>query len=259
MRLPSRADAEKQSLLIASKAGLPAAASAEQLRALPAETLTKLGDDAPGPFVDSHVIPMQPREAFVNQKAAPIPFVIGWNSGEYSLIDGQDMKPASILSMFSADELAGVRTIYGTGSDDSALARDVFRDANFAAPSRWVARVASGQAKVYLYRFSYLRQSQAGRMTGAPHGSEVPYVFDSWRQSPMAGRFLADRDRAEATLLHACWVSFAKAGHPVCPDAPAWPKYRKQDDELIDFGNATVVAPGLEARQLDLLEAHIAK
>jgi para-nitrobenzyl esterase len=183
----------------------------------------------------------------------------GYDDGSDGTAPAKFTFPAapSILSLFGADELVKARTIYGTGSDDAALARAVFRDANFAAPSRWAAGRAPEQTKVYLYRFSYVRQRQIGRVPGAPHGSEIPYMFDSWRQSPAGGRFLADADRAEATMLHACWVSFAKAGSPACPGVPAWPAYRKQDDDLLDFGSAAVVRRGQDARQLEFMEAHI--
>jgi para-nitrobenzyl esterase len=200
---------------------------------------------------------MQPELAFAQGKAAAVPLVIGWNSDDGSLIAGPDVRPSWVLGHFDAAELARARTIYGTGSDDAALARAVFRDEHFAAPSRWVARAVSGHAKVYLYRFSYVRQRQQGRMMGASHGSEIPYVFDSWLQSPFGGRLLAERDWAEATMLHACWVAFARQGIPVCPGAPAWPAYRKEDDQLLDFGGSAVVRRGLDTDQLDFVEAHI--
>ena len=253
MHLPSRSEAEASAAGIAAKLALPATASAEQLRAVPAEALLKTGMESAGPFVDGHVVPVQPELAFAQGKIPHLPFTIGWNSDEASLLDS----PAAMLGFFTAGELATARTLYATGSDDNALARATFRDLHFAAPSRWAARQASGQTKVYLYRFSYVRQRQLGRMPGAAHGAEVPYVFDSWRQSPGGGRFMMDRDLAEATMLHACWVSFAKAGSPVCPDAPAWPAYRKEDDELLDFGSAPVLRRGFDASQLDFVEAHI--
>jgi para-nitrobenzyl esterase len=257
MHLPSRAEAEKQSIQIAAKLDLPATVSADQLRAVAPDTLVKIVSEAPGPFVDGHVLPMQPETAFAKGSAAHVPFIIGWNTDEASLIDGSDMKPASILGFLDSGELAAARALYGTGSDDGALARAVFRDANFAAPARWAAEQASRQTNVYLYRFSYVRQRQIGRLPGASHGSEIPYVFDSWRQSPGGGRFLADADRAEAAMLHACWVSFARQGSPVCPGALVWPAYRRPDDEQLDFGSAAVIRRALDARQLDFLEAHI--
>lgn len=258
MHLPSRAEAEEASARIAAKAGLPAAASAAQLRAIPAEALCKLADQAAGPFVDGRVIPMQPAVAFAKGKEAHIPFIIGWNTDESSLVDGPEMQPASVLAFLKPEELAQARTLYNTGSDDAILARAVFRDANFAAPSRWVAQEASAQAKVYLYRFAYVRQRQVGRMPGAPHGSEIPYVFDSWRQSPTGGSFLAERDRAEAATLHGCWVAFAKEARPACRDVPVWPAYRKKDDELLDFGSTAVVARGLNSRELNFIEDQLA-
>jgi para-nitrobenzyl esterase len=255
MHLSSREQAEADEGKAAGKLGLPSTASSEQLRAVPLESLLQLEPE--GPFVDGHLIPVQPEVAFADGKAPRVPFVIGWNSNEASLIEGPEMKPASMLAEFDPKVLEALRTVYGTGSDDAALARDIFRDANFAAPSRWAARQASTRTKVYLYRFSYIRERQVGRMIGAGHGAEIPYVFDSWRQSPTGGRFLGERDKAEVNTLHRCWIAFAKDGRPLCPGAPGWPAYTKEDDELLDFGSAAVVQRGLDTRQLDFVETHI--
>jgi para-nitrobenzyl esterase len=247
MHLPSRTEAEAVSGKIAF--------SPEQLRALPVESLLKM--ESPGPFVDGQLLPLQPEAAFAQGKAARVPLVIGWNSDEGSLLGAPDKTPPWVLADFDSAELAALRTIYGAGSGDAALTRAVFRDQHFAAPSRWLARQFSTKTKVFLYRFSYVRERQEGRMIGASHGSEIPYVFDSWRQSPLGGRFLGERDQAQAAMLHACWVAFARQGVPVCPGAPEWPAYRKEDDALLDFGVSAVVRRALDARQLDFIEAHI--
>jgi para-nitrobenzyl esterase len=239
MHLPNRAEEDANAAKIAVDQDTPV------------ESLVKLESD--GLFVDGRVLPMQPEVAFAQGKTAHVSFIIGWNSNEGSLIEN----PATALARFNPSDIPAARADYGTGADDAALARDIFRDTYFAAPSRWAARQASTQANVYLYHFSYVRERQEGRMIGASHGAEIPYVFDSWRQSPLGGRFLMERDNAEAAMIHACWVSFAKEGRPVCPGAPAWPAYSKENDQLLDFGAATVVQGGLDAHRLDFIESRI--
>jgi para-nitrobenzyl esterase len=73
----------------------------------------------------------------------------------------------------------------------------------------------------------------------------------------MGGAFLAPEDRAEATLLHACWVAFANTGRPTCPGAPAWPAYKPDADQWMDLGPEAVVRSGVDGAALDLAEAHV--
>src|SRR5262249_51168552 len=143
----------------------------------------------------------------------------------------RDLKP---------DELQAARLAYGSLGDAASLPRLLFRDLYFAAPARWLAGHAPGPA--FLYRFSYLRRSPQGSR-GATHGAEIPYVFDSWQRSPSGGARLAAEDRAEAALVHACWVSFAATGAPACPGAPAWPAYTRDDDRLMELGSAAELRP----------------
>jgi len=109
----------------------------------------------------------------------------------------------------------------------------------------------------FLYRFSYVRRTQRGRVPGASHGSEIPYVFDSWRQSPSGGSLLPAEDRAEASRLHACWVAFAKSGLPQGQDVPTWPRYQPAQDELLDFDVTTTVRTVPDRAALTLLQKRV--
>lgn len=95
----------------------------------------------------------------------------------------------------------------------------MFRDGHFAGPTQWVAaQVARSGGQAYLYRFEYVMSLLQRRRTGAHHGSEIPFVFDSW---PNPER-LAPADRLVGRALHGCWVSFARTGSPTCAEAPDW-------------------------------------
>jgi carboxylesterase type B len=74
---------------------------------------------------------------------------------------------------------------------------------------------------------------------------------------PLLARFLlTDEDRAMTQIMHQCWMSFVKAGKPECPDAPAWPRYRRQSDRLMELNLQPRVLEGFRAAQLDAQEAH---
>jgi len=210
------------------------------LRALPVADLIKNQQEI-GPIVDGRLLKAAPRQAMAEGLPVRVPLLIGTNTDEGSLV--ADVSPSALLDRLSKEELDKARSLYGPGTSDAMLARFLFRDLNFTAPARWIARRASPQSPVFLYRFSHLRRSQVrAGLPGAPHGSEIPYVFDSWHESPTGGAMLAAEDRAFATTMHGCWVSFAKTGTPAC-GASSLTSYRADRNDIIEFGADVAVSP----------------
>jgi len=66
--------------------------------------------------------------------------------------------------------------------------------------------------------------------SGAPHASEIPYVFDTvdQRHQPL----MIDEETPVAALTHALWVNFATHGTPAANNGPSWPPYRKNDNQV---------------------------
>jgi para-nitrobenzyl esterase len=247
------ADAEAIGIKLAAAARLGPSASAADLRAVPESDVLRRTDDADGPVVDGRLMKEAPVASVASGRFPHVPLMIGTNSDEGSL-RGDSVAGADVLSRFTTDEIASVRAAYGGTIDDNALARALFRDEYFAAPARWVAGRASTGAPTFLYRFSYVRRSQRGRAAGAGHGAEIPYVFDSWSQSPSGGSLLPLDDRAEAARIHGCWIAFAKTGTPACEGVPAWPLYSPSRDELMNFDVTPVVAKTPDREVLTILE-----
>ena len=250
-------EAQADGAKIATALGLPgAAATSAQLRALPADALVRQEIYGDGPIIDGRLLREDVRAAFSCGDLPPVPLIIGYNSNEASLMGDDPGRPAGLLSEFTAAELASARLAYPEATDDAALARALFRDIHFAFPAWWIGGRAARGAPAYVYRFGYIRMRQRGRMTGANHGAEIPYVFDSWSQSPGGGIFMTDSERAEAGMVHACWVAFARTGAPACPPAPAWPSFQAQTPQLMGFGDDTMVEPAADRRRLELLAPH---
>ena len=250
-------EAQADGAKIATALGLSgASATSAQLRALPADALVAQEIYGDGPIIDGRLLREDVTAAFLRGDVPPVPLIIGYNTNEGSLMGDDPGRPAELLSEFTPAELASARQAYPEATDDAALARALFRDTHFAFPAWWIAARAARGAPVYLYRFGYIRMRQRGRMTGASHGAEIPYVFDSWSQSPGGGVFMTDSERAEAGMVHACWVSFARTGAPACAPAPAWPSFQAQTPQLMGFGADTVVEPTADRRRLELLGPH---
>ncbi len=227
--IQSLADAERRGLVLAS-ASLPAGnATFEQLRALPFEKLLNepatLGNA--GPFADGRLVKESATQAFAAGHVIHVPLIIGSNSYEASLMKTFNIPAASVAARVPAS----AQQLY-PGSEEE-IAEQVFTDFVMGAPAHWIAAQASAGAPSYLYHFSYVPTLRRGRVPGAQHGSEIPFVFGSWPE--IFNRLASAEDRAMETLMHGCWVAFAKTGKPVCGDK-AWPLYSPATDELMEFG-----------------------
>jgi para-nitrobenzyl esterase len=68
---------------------------------------------------------------------------------------------------------------------------------------------------------------------GAPHPSEIPFVFDTVKEK--YGKALTAADEKAAQEINAYWVNFAKTGDPNGPGLPTWPLYKASSDQLLNF------------------------
>lgn len=224
--------------------------SADQLRAVPADELVAKVEGGFGPFVDGRLMRETPAQAFAAGRANDVPLIIGSNSGEDSLMAEFGQDPAKLGAALPA----GVRALYAeeAAQGDAALARAVFTDRAMGAPARWIAARASGGKPAWLYYFSYVGSRFRPMVTRAFHAAEIQYVFEYWgRRTPIS--LIKPDDQAMATLMHGCWVTFAKTGKPGCD----WPAYDSRTDRLMEFGAASGVRSGFRKSRLDAQEAFV--
>jgi para-nitrobenzyl esterase len=100
------------------------------------------------------------------------------------------------------------------------------------AGARSLAGKLSAQGvPVYAYRFSYVAESI--KEAGAQHASDIPFFFDT--AAIKYGAQSTPRDRAMGRAMSAYLVNFAKRGDPNGAGLPAWPRYARASDELMDF------------------------
>ena len=234
------------------KISLPADASVDQLRALPLETLVAAKGSF-GPIVDGRLLPESPTQAFADGHAADVPLIIGSNSFEASLLASFHVPP----QMYLSTQAASVKAAYSDIADPQAQAYAIFTDGVMGGPARWIAGQESGGAPAWLYYFSFRRAVYKDLYPGAPHATEIPYVFDSWDKIDprlSKGPETAE-DRALTHVVHACWVAFAKTGAPDCPTPQPWPVYTPARDQLMEFGDQVSVRTNFRKPQLDAQQA----
>ena len=88
---------------------------------------------------------------------------------------------------------------------------------------------------------------------GAPHATDIPFVFDT--VAAKYGAALTAADAAMAELAIGYWSAFAKTGNPNGDSRPIWPAYDAAKDQILDFANSGAVAkPDPWRARLDLAE-----
>ena len=115
-----------------------------------------------------------------------------------------------------------------------------------AGARRISGQLAAQGRPVYEYRFSYVAESE--RAPGAGHATEIPYFFDT--TAVKYGAKTTPRDIAMGKTTSAYLVNFVKTGDPNGAGLPAWPRYAKASDQIMDFaadGKAKVLKDPLAA------------
>ena len=244
------ADKEKEGAAALARLGVAETATAADLRAIPVEKLVPVNGDYQ-PFIDGKLMTETASQALARGRFADVPLMIGSNSGEDPLMGPAKQTMAS-LARFGGEALKSFYPEEAARGEDT-LARAMFTDRLMGGPARWVAAKASGGKPAWLYYFSYVGARYRPAVTTSAHAAEIQYVWEYWgRRTPMS--VVSDEDRAMASLMHACWVSFARTSTPKC-GAEAWPAYDATSDRLMEFGASSGVRVGLRKTQLDAQQA----
>jgi para-nitrobenzyl esterase len=247
----SLAEAEAAGQALGASLAGPSA-TLEQLRALPADAIVKT-EGRYGPIVDGRLMPESTTQAFARGHAVDVPLIIGSNSFEASLMSAFGIPPEG----YFAAQPDALKAAYAEAPSERAKGYAMFTDAIMGGPARWIAAKESGGAPSWLYYFSFRRDVYKAYLPGAPHASEILFVFDSWSHvDPKLSRGVeAPDDKALTAVVHACWVAFAKTGAPRCPTPEPWPAYTPGKDQLMEFGETVGLRTHFRKPQLDAQEA----
>ena len=218
----------------------PAALAA--LRALPAEKLVDglnmasmgaaAGTYVGGPLLDGQIVVEAPDQAYLAGREAKVPVMIGANSADIGFSSSKTVDEA--LAPFP--DKAAARAAYdpADSGDARAVGSRVAMDKMMVEPARFTAKTLAAQGlRTYEYRFSYVATSMRSQWPGAPHATEIPYVFDT--VAVKYGKALTPQDEATARAANAYWANFARTGNPNGYGLPSWPSYQARTDDLMDF------------------------
>jgi para-nitrobenzyl esterase len=238
------------------------AAALKALRALPAEQVlenlnmaTSWGSKTyPGMILDGRVI-VEPSDVAIQAgRQAKVPVMAGATNQDIGFSFARTVE--DVFAPFGP-AAAKARAAYDPkdAGDVRALGAMVASDRSMVEPARFVVRAmrAAGQP-AYEFRFSYVAESMRKAWPGAPHATEIPFVFNTVKARYGADLTPADSATGEAALAY--WVAFAKTGTPKVEGRPTWPLHDAATDGILDFTNSGVVAgPDPWKARLDLVEA----
>jgi para-nitrobenzyl esterase len=267
---PGELSAETIGVNFARKHGIEGngADALAKLRALSAAEVLSEGMTAPlnsdtysGPIVDGRIVVATSQNIYKEGRQMNIPLMIGANNADAGGFVSGDTKDA-VFSLYGPRKAEAMSVYDPNGTIDlSALITVAARDRAHLEPVRMTARAfAAKGSPVYVFRFSYVQESMRQRMPdGAPHGSEIPYVFNTLGASRGFGPAPAPptaADYAVAKTVNAYWVNFARTGNPNGSGLTNWPRYDTSKDVILDFrpDGSQLAAPDPWKARLDLAE-----
>lgn len=185
-----------------------------------------------------------------------VPLIIGSNSADFVGFISAETKEA-LFSQFGERKAEAIAAYDPSGTTDlRTLLTMAGTDRVQAEPARFTANVfAAKGAPAYVYRFSYIPASMRQFMqNGAPHGAEIPYVFDTLSAGPRATP--TAQDQAVARMLNTYWANFARTGDPNGPGLVKWPRHDPRKDQFFEIRSdgSAVAGPDPRKARLDVTE-----
>lgn len=218
-----------------------------------AALLQKPADYAGGPIFDGEIISALPQDVLMRGAAAHVPLLIGTTSADLPVTFPPLNDPFSYFGDHAEQAIAAY-------NPDGSLPPQVVIpaiavDITMHEPARFVAqRISEAGNPAWLYRFGYVAESQRPEQLGAPHASELPYLFNTL--DARYGEAVTEGDREMARLFHTYFANFAKAGDLNGDGLPLWPLFDLAETDLMLFtlDEGAVMSVDPLAERLNLVE-----
>ena len=260
---PPLAEGEKKGENLAAKLNITGSPVIGKLRALSSADLQKatgqglafLGATL-GVVVDGWVFPESPMKAFAAGKEHRVGLLLGSNSQELqrpffgmsgSLRQEIQRQYGALgdraLALYGLNGAAEPLPDPELGPVQAQWATDSQFRCGSVAELVW--HTSAGNAG---YQFQFSRSAPGREALGAPHGSEVPFVFGALREP----RYNATDQKISAAMQD-YWTNFAKTGDPNGRNLPHWPKFDPAARGYLDFTDGgPVPQEGLQRQICDL-------
>ena len=210
-----------------------------------------------GPIVDGWAVPDYPLKLIDEGRFHRVPILAGTNADEATLFSHRmPIRRAAgyrwlVRTFFKGDADAVLKVF---PADSAATPKKSFERLltvmSFVSPTRMLVRVASRHQKdTYLYHFTRVPPTAAGKGLGATHGLEIPYVFGC------RGAVLTEpKDHELSEAMRRYWIHFARSGNPNARGLPEWPRYVPAADVHLELGDRIQTGKDLFKEGCDLFE-----
>lgn len=249
--------AEKVGLELAKTAGVGSIAA---LRALPAQDILKM-QFRTLENVDGWALPDEARTLYAQGKQAKVSVLIGSNRNERTPNRETGPKTISDYRAYLAKEYGAssqaLETAYPVRTEVEIADAVAFLGghASFTVHMRtWARRMAAAGQKAYLYEFTHVPPHPNSKQLGAFHTSEIPYVFNDFKQPRASDWRFTDVDSRLADMMSSYWVNFVTHGDPNGDGLPRWAPYDATNEAYMDLGDTPVLRNHLLKQQLDAIE-----
>jgi para-nitrobenzyl esterase len=264
----SLSQAEERGAGLAAKWNVAAGASAADLRAVSAADIldtdpdyARAGQNFPnlGISVDGYVLPKKPAEVFAAGEERRVALLLGSNTRDHVPPAPADLRAAIEFGYGPLSPRA--HSLYVGDSDPlyGPPAEQWVTDASFRCPAvaQLIWHTASGNPS---FQFEFARVPPGREEVGAPHASELTYVFGTLDRGivgvvggPLPRVPANAVDRQVSDVMQRYWTNFAKTGDPNGAGLPVWPKFDPTRRAYVQFTDAGPIAnEGLRRAYCDL-------
>jgi para-nitrobenzyl esterase len=264
---PTLAEWEKKGQEFAAKLNITGDQPLAKLRALSSDVILKAaggGLSSVGPLlgldVDGWVLPESPVKVFAAGKELHVGLILGNNSQElqrpfFPMSGGLNQAIANqygpladrALALYGLNGAAAPQPDPELGTAMAQWATDSQFRCGSVAELIWHT---AAENPAYQYQFSLPVHGKEA--LGAPHGSEVQFVFGALPAPTSKGNF-NESDQLASAQMQEYWTNFAKTGDPNGKGLPQWPKFDATARSYLDLTDAGPVAKeGLQRQICDL-------
>jgi para-nitrobenzyl esterase len=214
------------------------------LRAMDAHDLSEAAPKtgySPWPTIDGHVLQRQLVEVFDKGEQAPVPILVGFNSGEIRSLRILAPPPPATAAEYEST----IRDRYGDLADEflrlypsSNMQESIWATVRDSLYGWTAVRLVKKQAELkqpsFLYFFDHGYPAEETAGLHAFHASELPYVFGVLYDTPPLWPKIPStpEETKLSDAMNDYWASFTRTGRPQAADAPDWPAYGSSGDYM---------------------------